>query len=297
MTLDFLRSLVTRRPGRIVVGWIGLALVVGLGAPDLTRLAAELALEHALGCDVESIRAAEIVNQAWPDSAYESLAVAVLHRPEGLTAADREFALRLERDWDEAAHPREILRVLGSAAPVEVAERLLSRDGTIAASRRAARYARLSRPSTHSVVGWLQARSVGAVLRVPCGTGNPLDWRRRYSAATHGQRENFARPRGRGDRSPAPLVLLAVYRSFLLALMPLVTIGVEPDNHPRTPRLDDLAGWEISPLVESFLVAILFGTGTDFCLFVSWRFGEHFNPNDPAGAMRRDASPGLRGAR
>ena len=41
------------------------------------------------------------------------------------------------------------------------------------------------------------------------------------------------------------------------------------------------AGWEISPLVELFLVAILFGTGTDFCLFVSWRFGEHFNADNP----------------
>ena len=47
-----------------------------------------------------------------------------------------------------------------------------------------------------------------------------------------------------------------------------------------------LAGWEISPLVELFLVAILFGSGTDFCLFVSWRFAEHFDAADPAGAMR-----------
>ena len=51
-----------------------------------------------------------------------------------------------------------------------------------------------------------------------------------------------------------------------------------------------LAGWEISPLVELFLVAILFGTGTDFCLFLSWRFGEHFNPANPAGAMRMTLS-------
>ena len=46
------------------------------------------------------------------------------------------------------------------------------------------------------------------------------------------------------------------------------------------------AGWEISPLVELFLVAILFGTGTDFCLFLSWRFAEHFNPRNPAGVMK-----------
>ena len=42
-----------------------------------------------------------------------------------------------------------------------------------------------------------------------------------------------------------------------------------------------LAGWEISPLVELFLIAILFGTGTDFCLFLSWRFAEHWNPRQP----------------
>ena len=47
-----------------------------------------------------------------------------------------------------------------------------------------------------------------------------------------------------------------------------------------------LAGWEVSPLVELFLVALLFGCGTDFCLFVSWRFGEHWDAGDPARAMR-----------
>ena len=46
------------------------------------------------------------------------------------------------------------------------------------------------------------------------------------------------------------------------------------------------AGWEISPLVELFLIVLLFGSGTDFCLFVSWRFGEHWDAKNPAAAMR-----------
>ena len=47
-----------------------------------------------------------------------------------------------------------------------------------------------------------------------------------------------------------------------------------------------LAGWEVSPLVELFLIALLFGCGTDFCLFISWRLGEHWDTGDPANAMR-----------
>ena len=82
------------------------------------------------------------------------------------------------------------------------------------------------------------------------------------------------------------IVLLLVYRSFLLALVPLATIGVSLIIARGLLAWLSLAGWEISPLVELFLVAILFGTGTDFCLFLSWRFAEHFNPRNPAGAMQ-----------
>jgi RND superfamily putative drug exporter len=34
------------------------------------------------------------------------------------------------------------------------------------------------------------------------------------------------------------------------------------------------------------LVALLFGCGTDFCLLISWRLGEHWDCRDPAGAMK-----------
>ncbi len=82
------------------------------------------------------------------------------------------------------------------------------------------------------------------------------------------------------------IVLLAVYRSFWLALVPLATIGVSLVISRGVLAWMMLAGWEISPLVELFLIAILFGTGTDFCLFLSWRYAEHLNPNNPAGSMR-----------
>ncbi len=82
------------------------------------------------------------------------------------------------------------------------------------------------------------------------------------------------------------MVLLAVYRSFWLALVPLVTIGISLIISRGILAWMVLAGWEISPLVELFLIALLFGTGTDFCLFLSWRYAEQLNPNNPVVSMR-----------
>ncbi|MEO6812279.1 MAG: MMPL family transporter, partial [Isosphaeraceae bacterium] len=81
-------------------------------------------------------------------------------------------------------------------------------------------------------------------------------------------------------------VLLAVYRSLWLALVPLATIGIGLIISRGVLAWMTLAGWEISPLVELFLIVILFGSGTDFCLFLSWRFGEHWISSNPGGAMR-----------
>jgi putative drug exporter of the RND superfamily len=64
-------------------------------------------------------------------------------------------------------------------------------------------------------------------------------------------------------------VLLAVYRSVLLALVPLATIGISLVISRSVLAWMALAGREVSSLVELFLIAILFGCGTDFSLFVS----------------------------
>ena len=90
-------------------------------------------------------------------------------------------------------------------------------------------------------------------------------------------------------------VLLLVYRSFLLALVPLATIGSCVVISRGVLAWMARAGWEISPLVELFLIVLLFGSGTDFCLFVSWRFGEHWDAAEPGRRDAGDAPAGGQG--
>jgi RND superfamily putative drug exporter len=261
-----------------------LALAIGVLAPDLTRLAAE-GQAKMLPADAESLRAAELVGRAWPDQAYESMAVVALHRAAGLTAADLGYARRLAARLERADRPAAVLRVLGPLSRPEIADRLMSRDRTtqLVALPLAEPFVA---PAAHAAVAWLKAEAAEAGLRVPPGLA--LCW---TGDAVIG-RDYMANVQTSLDRAALAtvflllIVLLVVYRSFWLALVPLLTIGVSLVISRGLLAWMNLAGWEISPLVELFLVAILFGSGTDFCLFISWRFGEHFDADDPAGAMR-----------
>jgi RND superfamily putative drug exporter len=284
MGLDAMRSFVSRKPGWIVAVWLAMTVVVVGFSPNLSRLAAE-GQAKMLASDAESIRAADLVNQSWPEQAYDSMVVAVLHRPSGLTELDRSFARRLAERFEAAGHPKEVIRVLGPASEPEIAERLVSRDGTVLLVP-VTLSSPFVAPVSHDAADWMERQAKDASLAVPAGL--EIRW---TGDAVIG-RDYMANVQTSLDRAAVAtvalllVVLLAVYRSFWLALVPLATIGVSLLISRGLLAWMMLAGWELSPLVELFLIAILFGTGTDFCLFLSWRFAEHLNPNNPAGSMR-----------
>ena len=85
---------ITTWPGWVIALWTAAAVTVGYWAPSLTRLAAE-GQGKLLGKDAESQLAADGLSLAWPDQAYESLAVAAFYRADGLTANDIACAKRL----------------------------------------------------------------------------------------------------------------------------------------------------------------------------------------------------------
>jgi RND superfamily putative drug exporter len=272
------------RPGWVIGVWLVLAAVIGLFSPDLTKLAAE-GQARMLASNAESRRAAEIVKQSWPDQSYESMVVAVLHRPTKLTNQDRAYASKLSERFMADGRPAVVGRVLGPASPREIASRLVSADETvmlIAVSLATPFVA----PVTQEAVAWIEHQLELDGMKPPAGL--ELHW---TGDAVIG-RDYMANVQTSLDRAALAtvvllmIVLLAVYRSLWLALVPLATIGVCLVISRGILAWMILAGWEISPLVELFLIALLFGTGTDFCLFVSWRYAEHFNPGNPVGSMR-----------
>ena len=97
-----LMRLVIGHPWAVVAAWLMITVGVVATAPDLTKLAAE-GQAHLVPEDAESTIAKKLVERAWPEQAYQSVAVALLQREGGLTAEDRAY---IEVACDEARRAR-----------------------------------------------------------------------------------------------------------------------------------------------------------------------------------------------
>jgi RND superfamily putative drug exporter len=282
MVWETLARIIGRRPGWVVAAWLATTLAVVLTAPNLTRLV-DGREAPLLPSDCESARAAALVASAWPDRSSASSVVVGLYRPRGLTAADGDYARRLAVRFGAADRPKPVLRVLGPDSPPEVARRLVSRDGTAQVVIVPLATSFVS-PLSRGAIGWLQARA----RALPPPPGLEVLW---TGDAVIGQ-DTMRNVRVTLDRAAAVTVvlllgvLLAVYRSLWLALVPMLTIGASLALARGVVAWMALAGWELSCLVELFLIVILFGCGTDLCLLISWRFAELWDPADPSAAMR-----------
>lgn len=83
------------------------------------------------------------------------------------------------------------------------------------------------------------------------------------------------------------IVLFIVFRSFVAPFIPLLTIGLSYITAESVVAfLVDQFNFPLSTYTQVFLIAILFGTGTDYCILLFSRFKEEL-------AVREDTKEGL----
>lgn len=230
---------------------------------------------------VESVDARHLMNEAFPEErGTASTALLVLEDPGGLTAADEDYARRVIRDvggYDESGN------VVGATSVFERPElrpNLVSPDGTtllIPVGIATEAFSAETAASVAAIRDRLPEPPAGARILVSGDAGLGGDHAEACLSAVAGT--------AIVTLVLIALILLLVYRSPVAPIVPLLTIAAGAAVSLGIVGLLMGAGWQFSSFLQQFVIVIVFGAGTDYCLFMLSRHREELRrglPRDEA---------------
>ncbi|MGW2491523.1 MMPL family transporter [Streptomyces sp. NPDC001606] len=264
---------VVRHPVWTIVAWLIAAVAIVATAPSLPSNSDESSF---LPKSYESIKAAVIQQKAFP-SAFTPSAIALYQRTDGgrLTAADRKDVARITTELGKK-HIDQVQKVVPGPP---------SKDG---------RYAMTLVQMDSKNAGQPKQADAAKVLREDVkqlAHGTHLDVRLGGSAAQAlDQQDSSKRGQaliGIGTFVIILVTLLIIFRAPILAVLPLVLIGlVSAVANGLIAYATKLFGLQANSSISSILIVVLFGVGTDYFLFLIFRYRERLRAGDePKQAM------------
>ncbi len=257
----------------VIVVWIGLAVGLTLTAPSLDEVSSSDQKDF-LPENAPFVRAQEVYERAFPDeSAASSSMVLVDAGPEG-EVHDPEiwaFLEELETWLGSGEAPYNISQVAGPTTMPEFADKLISPDGQIALVGVGMSSGMDLKPTDDAVMAiddWLEEHTPDGLATYQSG-----------EAALNAQAEESALTTM--DRTLwitvvlVVVALLAIYRSPVSPLIPLFAVTMALIVTLAVVGLLAEAGIiAVLTEVQTILVAVMYGAGTDYCLFLISRFRE-----------------------
>ncbi len=285
---QFLGRFSATRPVWICGVWILLGVGVTLVAPDAGRGTQDDDVRF-LPARCASVRGYQLLQQSFPQDVFASRVLfAVERRDAPLSDADLRLVDAMAADLDqlkEAVPALKIHRVVSQREPF-LGKRLLSEDGrcTILQVSLDTPYMALQ---TAAAVDRAEQ-----IVRKRLAAAGP-DAPQLYVTGHAGIGRDLVRASANGLDSTTlatvvlvVVILLCVYRAPLLALVPLVTIAGSVWVALKVLALCTLIpGFYLVNTSQIFAVVMLYGAGTDYCLFLISRYREEL-----AGGRPRDAA-------
>jgi RND superfamily putative drug exporter len=270
--------MVVRHPWRVIALWVVAAVAVIATAPALPTTTNESSF---LPSSYESIRAASLQDQAFPQSGNVTAdaAIIVFARADGgkLTSADSAKVASVAAELN-SRHIKNILSVTaGQASPNKLVQTALVAmdntvlNGTSAAAGDAIKVLRADiTPLVHG--SGLTEGVTGTAAQQLDSQQSGTNAEKIVTIATLGL---------------ILILLLLIFRSPIIALLPLVVIAIV--SQVATGLISDVntaLHLNADSSVTTLLIVVLFGIGTDYILFLMFRYRERLRDGeDPKQAM------------
>lgn len=267
----------------IAAVWLAAAVCLFFFSPRLSEVGVTDDSQF-LPADTESAVADRLLSEKFASTSETSpgSGIIIIHDENGLDDDDILEAATL-RDWlvSEAA-PREIVRVVSVYDNEAMRSTLISADHT-----------------TMMMIVDFSSGSLSDASEAATGQirtyidENYQNGRYYFTGKTGLLQDMFASVQETIDRTTVvtivlvTILLLIIYRSPVAILLPLLAIGSSFAVSVGLVGFLGKAGVEFSTLAEAYLVVIIFGVGTDYCLFIVSRLREELRRRDLIEAQRQ----------
>lgn len=273
------------RAALTVVMWIALSTVAPVVAPTLAKVEDNRSVNDPPPA-AESLQARALLQRSFPQE-RGTPAIVVLRDARRLSSGDFAQVRRISRALSGSGRPRRVSGVVSVTSDPSARASLVSADGTttllivpILGSPGDAAF-----NHTVDAIGRIAGRGHGTLqVRVTGPAGIIRDTVKVFGGA------NVVLLLG--TVALVVLLLLAIYRSPLLALIPLVAAGlaIEVTNSVGA-SLAKAGVFSVNSQAASIMTVLAFGVGTDYCLFVITRYREELSGGtDRSPAMERAIS-------
>jgi RND superfamily putative drug exporter len=260
----------------ITVVWLAAAVILFLFSPKLSEVGVTDESQF-LPQNTESAEASRLLKEKFVSTttASASSGVIIIYNEKGLTATDMQEAQAIH-DWlVSSSAPQEIERVTSIFENEVLRSTLISTDQT-----------------TMMMLVDFSVSSLSDTAKTAIGQI------RDYLAQNHPNvksyltgeigllQDMFSSVQQTIDRTTlvtvilVAILLLIIYRSPIAIFLPLIAIGCSFAVSLGVVGFLGQAGAKFSTLSEAYLVVIIFGVGTDYCLFIVSRFREELRQKE-----------------
>jgi RND superfamily putative drug exporter len=252
------------------------AITLFITAPTLSKVGVTDESQF-LPQDTQSAEAHRLLNEKFPATtgAPASSALIVFYNEQGLTDTDMQQA-KIIRDWLLSDSAPEVVKSVTSIFDEEaLRSTLVSADQTtmlMPVGFSATPLSDAGKEAVAQIRDYLQHNQPGVSVYLTGETGFFQDL--------------FNSIQQTIDKTTivtvilVAILLLIIYRSPVAVLLPLVAIGCSFAVARGILGYMGAAGMDISTLVDAYLVVIIFGIGTDYCLFIVSRFQEELKQKE-----------------
>ncbi len=282
----------------LAIFWLLLGAAVFFVTPSLNSVSGSDQATFLPG-NVDSIKASKMLTDLFSNKGGRSSAVVMVKRDSGLTEADRNYLKELDAYFDKNKTRLFIGSIISPNMNSEMEKELTSADQKAAMLSLSLTTPSYKEETNETVLELKRILGINKDSKViDTAPVRPEDLKVAVTGdAVMSQEENETINKSMDLTVKITIVLvliilLFVYRSPIAPLISLATVGVSFSIARGIIAALVQVSFRVSSFTETFLIAVLFGAGTDYCLLLISRYREGLAAGKASRDALADALPG-----